>query len=454
MSLCMSITWWTAASSSRRPEAVEEAQNFKFWLKEHLRPEVEVGIGFYWDPCWRDHAFPVAAKAFLEKNVSVGIRKQELYRMLHIEGLIDPSNITRAQVNYWVAEIESCYYGEKDEDQMRSASNFIRREDMGEKGFEQTLYEDNDEFQAFAFTMPFWKHGRAVKKLVTDSTFKINAMRLEMFGMMANLGRFGVPLSYCFYNKKVNVGDPIPSQYQMKRLRKEVLARWYRGLYERDLQSIFLLTDKDVGQIWAAKESLPNTFVQLCLKHSMDAIEKRMAAVDMRTNPYCAKSAHETFDFIDPAWQTFTDDVVSGNICPEEYRKEVKRFFKFHFNAHPLIPDLMGYCLSQEEVHERSVLEAYSFCKERGLIQFWGYLWNEWYSHLKWQIFSRVSKTILSMSRTTNLVESHWQKIKQDYSHAMNRPRLDHWVYIVSEKVCLDMSIKLKQFLGRREFPS
>ncbi|KAL3682910.1 hypothetical protein R1sor_000932 [Riccia sorocarpa] len=166
--------------------AAEEALEFKRWVKDDLRPQVEVATGFYWklrkfsrsrrrpwkftasmwcvsredrtashktmptdNPrtaekrrmverfrcqgtvkvlldsltslcsvhcvhledhctlCWRDHVFPDRAKEFLQSVMTVGIRKQELYRLLHMRNLIDPSHITHAQVNYWVAEIES-----------------------------------------------------------------------------------------------------------------------------------------------------------------------------------------------------------------------------------------------------------------------------------------------------------------------------------------------------------
>ncbi|KAL3682010.1 hypothetical protein R1sor_000032 [Riccia sorocarpa] len=86
-------------------------------------------------------------------------------------------------------------------------------------------------------------------------------------------------------------------------------------------------------------------------------------------------------------------------------------------------------------------------------------IWKVTYGHPRPCTSARCMKRIHFVSSedycTCGLTygTTHWRKIKQDYSNALNRPRLDHLVYIVSEKVCLDMSINLTQFLKGLEFP-
>ncbi|KAL3689617.1 hypothetical protein R1sor_015926 [Riccia sorocarpa] len=121
---------------------------------------------------------------------------------------------------------------------------------------------------------------------------------------------------------------------------------------------------------------------------------------------------------------------------------------------HPLIPDLSGTERSAEELHHLAVYEAYTFCHERELHRFWAYLWNEWYCPDMWKLFSRSSKPLLCMSRTTNIVEAHWRKIKHDYLNSLNRPRLDILVYLLAKKVLGDVEISLNQFQKGREFPT
>ncbi|KAL3690471.1 hypothetical protein R1sor_016780 [Riccia sorocarpa] len=466
---------------------------FKKWAEDVLRVEVETGNGLYWElrtwegsatrpnefvatlrcACRQDRVSvnrqnSLANPRASEKRWSIqrfrcqgelhvaeaGMRTADVYRLLRLQDHIDPEKITRAKVNYWVAEIESWRYGAGEPDQMKSSKDFIDRPENTVKGFEMLLYEDNDDFQAISFLTSFWRYVSTVKEVLTDSTFKTNDMRFEMFALIGNLGGFGVPLCYLFYLKKTIVDEATPSVTQPRGCRKGLLYDWMCKLREKGLRPAFFITDKDAGQIEAAQRAIPEMHVQLCLKHCLDAIERRMVALDRGTNPYEPSAAHTVFPFIDPTWGPSVGDSVTGSICPPEYRASVKIFVAQHFNMHPLIPDLSGTERPAAELHELAVYEAYMFCHERGLHRFWAYLWNEWYSPDMWKLFSRSAKPLLRMSRTTNLVEVHWRKIKHDYLNALNRPRLDRLVYLLAKKVVGDVEISLKQFQKGREFPT
>ncbi|KAL3688190.1 hypothetical protein R1sor_014499 [Riccia sorocarpa] len=183
-------------------------------------------------PSWRDSKFPREALEFLDKVAEAGMRTTDVYRLLRLQDHIDP----RAHVNYWVAEIESWRYGAGEPDQLKSSKDFIERPKNRTKGFELILYEETDDFEAFSFLTLFWRYVSTVKEVLTDSTFKTNNMRFEMFALIGNLGGFGVPLCYMFYLKKTSVDESTPNAYQTRGCRKGLLL-------------VYLLAKKDVGDV-------------------------------------------------------------------------------------------------------------------------------------------------------------------------------------------------------------
>ncbi|KAL3696738.1 hypothetical protein R1sor_010814 [Riccia sorocarpa] len=245
----------------------QEVEEFKRWLKDQLRPQVEVAIGFY-SEVWKFSRSSLRPTEFSASMWCVS-RENRIAsnQTTHTENARTTEKRRRVeryrcQGTINVAEIESWDYGDDGGgDQFLSASNFICREDMLRKGFEQTMYINNDEMQAIAFTTPFWRHIDDVKEVIADSTFKTNVRSFEMFGLIANLGGFGVPLGYMFYLKKVREDTHAPSQQHIKRVGTELLMYWLKGLHNRGVRSLFFVTDKDQGQIAAAQRSLPNAYV-------------------------------------------------------------------------------------------------------------------------------------------------------------------------------------------------
>ncbi|KAL3678830.1 hypothetical protein R1sor_021786 [Riccia sorocarpa] len=245
-------------------------------------------------------------------------------------------------------------------DQLKSSKDFIERSENRAKGFELILYEDNDEFEAISFLTSFWRYISTVKEVLTDSTFKMNDMQFETFALIRNLGGFGVPLCYMFYLKKTSMDESTPNVYQAHGCRKGLLYDWICKLRDKGLRPVFFITDKDASQIEAAQRSILEMHVQLCLKHCLDAIERRMAAVDKCTNSYDPHAAHNIFQFIDPTWGPSIGDTVTGSICPPEHRPNVKTFVSQHFNIDPLIPDLSETQRSGEELHELATMRPES----------------------------------------------------------------------------------------------
>ncbi|KAL3697968.1 hypothetical protein R1sor_012044 [Riccia sorocarpa] len=298
---------WVVDCSEEYMEALtswEESENprlcFKKWVDDVVRTEVEAGSGLYWE---------------LRTWGRLAYRPNEFGATMRCVSRQD-----KAQVNYWVAEIESWRYGAGEPNQLKSSKDFIERPENRAKGFELILYEKTDDFEAFSFLTPFWRYVSTVKEVLTDSTSKTNDLQFEMFALIGNLGGFGVPLCYMFYLKKTSVDESTPNGYQARGCRKGLLYEWMCKLREKGLRLAFFITDKDACQIEAAQRSIPEMHVQLCLKHCLDAIERRMVAVDRGTNPYDPPAAHNIFPFIDPTWGPSVGDIVRGSICPSEHR--------------------------------------------------------------------------------------------------------------------------------------
>ena len=77
----------------------------------------------------------------------------------------------------------------------------------------------------------------------------------------------------------------------------------------------------------------------------------------------------------------------------------------------------------------------YSFCKVRGLREVWGYMWSSWYSPKMWCLWARSTSPRISRLRTTMAVENFWRQLKHNYLHNVARPRLDHLVWILINRV-------------------
>ena len=58
-----------------------------------------------------------------------------------------------------------------------------------------------------------------------------------------------------------------------------------------------------------------------------------------------------------------------------------------------------------------------------------------WYSSEQWKLWARShNPEEIPVLKTTIIVESHWRKIKHDYFHRFNRPRIDLVTWILTTR--------------------
>lgn len=139
--------------------------------------------------------------------------------------------------------------------------------------------------------------------------------------------------------------------------------------------------------------------------------------------------------------------------CPKEHRKHIVEMVRQHACQHPFIPvdHTTRMFLEPEEIHYAAVRDMYTYCKERDLSQVWAYLWNNWYRPDKWVLWARSAcADLISVLRTTMIVEGFWNKLKHLILVGFHNPRLDLIVYLIITQIIPAVRLRLDYHLERR----
>lgn len=140
--------------------------------------------------------------------------------------------------------------------------------------------------------------------------------------------------------------------------------------------------------------------------------------------------------------------------CPIEYRKGVVELIRKHACQHPLIPQSCegeAVYSTAEEIHYAAVHEMYDYCHTHGLSQVWAYLWNNWYRWSKWVLWARSAcPDLVSVLRTTMILEGFWNKVKHQVLAQYTNPRLDLVIYLIITYIEPAVRLRLGYHLDRR----
>ncbi|KIK50412.1 hypothetical protein GYMLUDRAFT_136137, partial [Collybiopsis luxurians FD-317 M1] len=118
--------------------------------------------------------------------------------------------------------------------------------------------------------------------------------------------------------------------------------------------------------------------------------------------------------------------------CPAVHCSSVLKIFGKHFVQHLMLPERLvesgqwtSYWIRREAVYEK-----YTFCKQQGLREVWGYMWACWYCPKMWKLWARSSSSkILSRLRITMGAENYFKLLKHEHLHHLVHPRLDQLSY-------------------------
>ncbi|KAL2632616.1 hypothetical protein R1flu_004095 [Riccia fluitans] len=117
---------------------------------------------------YRQNYVPQAAIDFFETHVNSQLRRVDLYNMLCKEGLIDPTFIRKAHINFWISELLGREYVKDVNNQLHSAKLVLEEPSMRSKDFEVVLYKDTEYLATIAFVTPFWSRVEIVHEIVID----------------------------------------------------------------------------------------------------------------------------------------------------------------------------------------------------------------------------------------------------------------------------------------------
>jgi hypothetical protein len=406
-------------------------------------------------PTHRENKLPERAIAWILKNLK--LRKVEVYKRLCEERLIDSNIHTYRQVYYWASKFSAQQYLTNASNQLLSSLNFLKQNELVDEGYKVIFYLENDFVRALGFLTPFncYVEKNKINEIVIDSTFKTNQEKFELFVVLINYGGHGVPLAYLYVDTFTAPEDRLQDPRNRINSRVKVLKEFFSLLRSEGILPIFVLVDKDAGQIAAIQEAwswIAN--IQLCLWHIKRAIDRKLKEKKYKLSQYTqqrAKEANEQFSFIDVTW---IPERREGVLCSEENIKEILNMVQKHTILHPLIPINKEF-LTSTEIYHQSVIEAYRYCKEKDLVRLWGYLWTNWYNKADWNLFARASfPKAIPLARTTMLAESHWRVLKYNYKYTCNRPRLDRLTQILTKELIPDQISTWQKFTNNREFPS
>ena len=282
----------------------------------------------------------------------------------------------------------------------------------------------------------------------------------------------GVPLAYCFLD--------VFEDNNCKVRRAEagaitaVLARFLLPLRDSGFDPTFFGTDKDLSEIGAIRQVWPNTSIQLCYWHARRAVRTKLTS-SRQTNTqgeYKPSDAQMLIPDLEICWGSIPTNRPNGDHrygrCTCRSRSEklvlqgrietasgdeqdtVLEIFSRHYNSHTLIPDQNGTYRSAGHIHHFCAVEMYYWCKSRNYFRLWAYLWVNWYQPSQWRLWARsVNDKEIPILKTTMIVESHWRKIKHDYLHRFNRPRIDLVVWVLLSRLIPNALTRMRALLQR-----
>jgi hypothetical protein len=372
---------------------------------------------------------------------------------------------------YYQWQVANSSKWRRDPDPLRSAKNLLsERPDITSAEYRV----DNVRGLAFYISDTIGTLTTRAKELAMDATFGTNNAGMDLFAVLAEVEGTGVPLAYCFM--EVFENDAKGERHAMPGATSSVLCQFLQPLRLSGLNPTFFGTDKDMAEIFAVRQTWPNVTVQLCYWHARRAIRTKLAASQKKAtqNEYRPDEAQMLIPELEICWGSMPirrpdgQHRYGGCSCPSRPqfsnfpttgRMETKdtgenetviNIFSNHFNAHPLIPDNNGTYRSAHHIHRDCAREMYSWCRSRNYFRLWAYLWVNWYQPNQWAIWARsMNESEIPVLKTTMIVESHWRKIKHDYLHRFNRPRIDLVVWVLLSRAIPNSLVRMRALLDQ-----
>jgi hypothetical protein len=419
-----------------------------------------------------------SVREFIDERIPIST-PSDIYRDLEASG-ISADLVTRNQVYYrWQQENRSIW--RRNSDPFTSAILLLT-----EYGYQNwhAMYTSGNVRGLAIFASSTIASLVDSPELAMDATFGTNNSGMDLFAVLAEVDGTGIPLAYCFVEVIPFQHEPITNPVigdkddSSKKRRADpgalthILDQFLRRLKALGFNPTFFGIDKDQSEIAAVRQVWPDVTIQLCYWHVKRAVRTRLkdSKQTKTQSHYWPAEAQKLIPDLEICWGSHPtnrpNDHRYGECSCQSHdqryeekgkletsstkeRDTVLEILCRHFNAHPLIPDLNGTFRTLDMIHRECAKEMYSWCKARDYYRLWAYLFFNWYRSGQWELWARSSNAQeIPVLKTTMIVESHWRKLKHDYLHRFNRPRVDLVVWIIITRVIIDFANRLKGIQG------
>ncbi|CAG8738914.1 6402_t:CDS:2, partial [Cetraspora pellucida] len=310
------------------------------------------------NPIYRRVVFPISAKEWIQNNILLyNLRSTEVYRRLCTDKLINPEIHTAEQVYYWISVLNRETYIKNQENSLLSAKLYLEQPNFN-KRFKVLNYLENDFIRALGFLTPLFKliNINEATEIIVDSTFKTNQERFELFVVNLNCSGYGMPIAYLYLTTLNSSEEARHNPKNFINTRVGVIRMFFASLRQEGLLPVFILVDKDAGEISAAQEAwslIAN--IQLCRWHVEQAIDKKIKEKKIKASTYSlnkALEAHHKFEFIDPSWVQSN----TRSLCSDDLIKQLLELVKKHAIMHPLIPVTKESFMNSQEIYSEQLV--------------------------------------------------------------------------------------------------
>lgn len=314
---------------------------------------------------------------------------------------------------------------------------------------------------------------QSVTEMAMDETYGTNSAGMGLFTVLAEVDGAGIPLAYLLVEV---VADDDGRKRADSGATMHLLQDFLSTLKEAGCSPLFFGCDKDMSEVKAIEFTWPDTKVQLCFWHSKRAVQKKLLSSDKTKTQanYYPLEVHKVMPESEICWGSSvvrrpdgehrrqrcnchskgrgSEFDTSGRleVRTQEERAAVLELFVSHYNKHSAFPDRAGNYLESSTIYVECVREMYNWCHARDYFRLWSYMWLNWYAPDKWSIWARSASPYVSVLKTTMIVESHWRKVKHDYLHRFNRPRIDLVTWILCTRVIPDSIEQLNMMTNPR----
>ena len=389
----------------------------------------------------------------------------QIYRDLMASDLPRAASVTQKQVYYRWQQGNALNW-RRHSDQFESAMTFLSEPSATALCDSEIFTSGNLRGLALFVRESMSSLHAEAKELAMDATFGTNNAGMDLFAVLAEVDGAGVPLAYCFMGITPSVDGVRRADAGAL---THILELFLQRIRSAGFSPTFFGMDKDASEIAAVKLVWPEATLQLCYWHVKRAVRTKLkdASLSKTQNQYVPTDALKFVPGLEICWGSLPTRRPDGDHrygrcqCPsagtnfeEKGRIEpmspkdkdtVLQMISRHFNYHPLIPDWNGTFCPPENIHRQCASEVYEWCKARGFFRLWAYLFVNWYRPGQWELWAKSANGAeIPVLQTTMIVESHWRRLKHDFLHQFNRPRIDLVAWILVTRVIPDTITRMQ----------